>query len=358
MIPPQALSHLCVPRNTSGGFLSLDPTTAAWETALTSMNHTGQAHPHTFNAVTVTLYLLTAVIALGGLAGNAVVLWLLGFRSRRNAFTVYILNLAAADFLCLCCQVIDSVEALVTCCSHSSSPAFLATVMTCAYLAGLSLLSAISTERCVSVRCPVWHRCHRPAHLSAVVCAVLWALALLLSTLEGKYCGLLLTSFSRLWCRVFDFITAAWLMLLFGLLVGSSLALLLRIFGKSQRAQLSRLYVTVVLTALAFLLCGLPYGILWFLLIWIQDDLFAIPCHHCLVVFGLSCVNSSVNPIIYFFVGSLRQRRAKKRGQRTLKAVLQQALEDISELGESESSLPRATLGSGSSLVSGSGLVS
>ncbi|XP_065793092.1 mas-related G-protein coupled receptor member X2 [Muntiacus reevesi] len=360
MITQQVLLHLCVPRNTSGGFLSLDPTTAAWETAFTSTNHTGQAHPQTFNAVTVTLYLLTAVIALGGLAGNAVVLWLLGFHSRRNAFTVYILNLAAADFLCLCCQVIDSVEALITCCSPSSSPAFLATVMTFAYLAGLSLLSAISTERCMSVRCPVWYRCRRPTHLSAIVCAVLWALALLLSTLEGKYCGLLLTSFSQLWCRVFDFIAAGWLMFLFGLLAGSSLALLLRILRKSQRMQLTRLYVTVVLTVAAFLLCGLPYGILWFLLIWIQDDLFAIPCHHCLVVFGLSCVNSSVNPIIYFFVGSFRQRQAKKRGRgrRTLKAVLQQALEDISELGESESSFPRATLGSGSSLVSGSGLVS
>ncbi|OWK17238.1 hypothetical protein Celaphus_00013551, partial [Cervus elaphus hippelaphus] len=230
--------------------------------------------------------------------------------------------------------------------------------MTFAYLAGLSLLSAISTERCMSVRCPVWYRCRRPTHLSAIVCAVLWALALLLSTLEGKYCGLLLTSFSHHWCRVFDFIAAGWLIFLCGLLAGSTLALLLRILRKSQRMQLTRLYVTVVLTVLAFLLCGLPYGILWFLLIWIQDDLFASPCHHCLVVFGLSCVNSSVNPIIYFLVGSFRQRQAKRRGRgrgwRTLKAVLQQALEDISELGESESSFPRATLGSGSSLVSGS----
>ena len=103
---------------------------------------------------------------------------------------------------------------------------------------------------------------------------------------------------------------------------------------------------------LAFLLCGLPYGILWFLLIWIQDDLFAIPCHNCLVVFGLSCINSSINPIIYFFVGSFRQRQTKKRGRQTLKVVLQRALEDISEVGESEGSLPQATLELRNSLVS------
>ncbi|XP_017898163.1 PREDICTED: uncharacterized protein LOC102185985 [Capra hircus] len=339
-------------RNTSGGFLSLDPTIAAWETEFTPMNHTDEAHPPTFSTMTTTLFLLTAVIALGGLAGNAVVLWLLGFHLRRNAFTVYILNLAAADFLCLCCQVVDSLEALIACCSASPIPTFFTTVMTFAYLAGLSLLSAISTERCMSVLWPVWYRCHRPTHLSTIVCAVLWALALLLSILEGQYCGFLLTDFSHLWCQVFDFITAGWVMFLFGLLAGSSLALLLRILCKSQRVQLTRLYVTIVLTVLAFLLCGLPYGILWFLLIWIQDDLFAIPCHNCLVVFGLSCINSSINPIIYFFVGSFRQRQTRKRGRQTLKVVLQRALEDGSEEGESESSLPQATLELGHSLVS------
>ncbi|KAM7226606.1 hypothetical protein CapIbe_022751 [Capra ibex] len=341
-----------VSRNTSGGFLSLDPTIAAWETEFTPMNHTDEAHPPTFSTMTTTLFLLTAVIALGGLAGNAVVLWLLGFHLRRNAFTVYILNLAAADFLCLCCQVVDSLEALIACCSASPIPTFFTTVMTFAYLAGLSLLSAISTERCMSVLWPVWYRCHRPTHLSTIVCAMLWALALLLSILEGQYCGFLLTDFSHLWCQVFDFITAGWVMFLFGLLAGSSLALLLRILCKSQRVQLTRLYVTIVLTVLAFLLCGLPYGILWFLLIWIQDDLFAIPCHNCLVVFGLSCINSSINPIIYFFVGSFRQRQTRKRGRQTLKVVLQRALEDGSEEGESESSLPQATLELGHSLVS------
>ncbi|XP_056676812.1 mas-related G-protein coupled receptor member G-like [Monodelphis domestica] len=41
------------------------------------------------------------VIALVGPVGNSIVLWLLGFRTRRSPFSVYILNLAAADALFL-----------------------------------------------------------------------------------------------------------------------------------------------------------------------------------------------------------------------------------------------------------------
>ncbi|NWV08134.1 MRGRD protein, partial [Ptilonorhynchus violaceus] len=37
-------------------------------------------------------------ISLCGLAGNGVVMWFLGFHAKRSPFTVYILNLAVADF--------------------------------------------------------------------------------------------------------------------------------------------------------------------------------------------------------------------------------------------------------------------
>ncbi|NXC06400.1 MAS protein, partial [Orthonyx spaldingii] len=37
-------------------------------------------------------------ISLCGLAGNGVVLWFLGFHTKQSPFTVYILNLAVADF--------------------------------------------------------------------------------------------------------------------------------------------------------------------------------------------------------------------------------------------------------------------
>ncbi|XP_047630563.1 mas-related G-protein coupled receptor member X2 [Phacochoerus africanus] len=339
------------PVGTRGGFLSLDPTTPAWETEPTPMGGSNQTCSQVFD---ISLTLLTGIMALGGLAGNAVVMWLLGFRLRRNSFSVYILNLAAADFLFLLLHILSSLENLIIS-FHSSAfsfPRFFITVLTFAYLAGLSLLSAISTERCLSVLCPIWYRCRRPRHLSAVMCALLWALSLLLSILEAKDCGFLSMDFNLIWCRLFDFITAGWLTFLFVLLAGSSLTLLGRILSKSQRLQLTRLYVTVALTVLVFLICGLPFGVYWFIIIWIHSDLFMYSCHF-LVASTLSCVNSCTNPIIYFLVGSFRRRqRPKRRRRQTLRVVLQKALEDVWDVDESEGTLPQETLEvSGSSLV-------
>uniref|UniRef100_A0A8C6N3D8 Uncharacterized protein n=1 Tax=Mus spicilegus TaxID=10103 RepID=A0A8C6N3D8_MUSSI len=46
--------------------------------------------------VSCTMVFLSLIVALVGLVGNATVLWFLGFQMRRNAFSVYILNLAGS----------------------------------------------------------------------------------------------------------------------------------------------------------------------------------------------------------------------------------------------------------------------
>ncbi|KAM5224484.1 mas-related G-protein coupled receptor member X2-like isoform 2-T2 [Hipposideros larvatus] len=326
---------------------------AGLEPELTTTNGSDQAAPQNVMMGTLISVSLIVIIGLVGLAGNAVVLWLLGFRMRRNAFSVYILNLAGADFLLLCSQILRSLDILSDN-FHSISisiPTLFITVFTFAYITGLSLLSAISTERCLSVLWPIWYRCHRPRHMSAVMCALIWALSLLLSILEGKHCGFLFSDLNLVWCQIFDLITVGWLIFLFVLLSGSSLALVIRLLCGSQRVQLTRLYVTVLLTVLVCLLCGLPWGIHWFLLYWIESYLDEFFFTLYLVAHILSCVNSCANPIIYFFIGSFKQRWRKRR--QTLKLVLQRALQDFPEGDEHGGSLPQETLEMlGSSLAS------
>uniref|UniRef100_A0A8D1FH76 G-protein coupled receptors family 1 profile domain-containing protein n=1 Tax=Sus scrofa TaxID=9823 RepID=A0A8D1FH76_PIG len=260
---------------------------------------------------TLTLPLLVGIISLGGLAGNAIVLWLLGFCLRKNAFSMYILNLAAANFLSLCFHTIGSlVEPIISRYSiFISIPIFLNLVSIFAYLSGLSFLSTINPKCYLRILCPIWYCCC-PRQKSAVMRALLWVLSLLMSFLEGNYCGLLLRDVDCDWCPIFDFITAGWLLFLLVGLARSSQALLARILWKPQQLQLTRLYMVI--------LAGLL--LLWPAL-WHTKISAALASRG----FPYQCQPH----LICFSVGSFRHQRQQ---QLTLKLGLQRALEAISEM--------------------------
>ncbi|XP_068922683.1 mas-related G-protein coupled receptor member X2-like [Petaurus breviceps papuanus] len=202
-----------------------------------------------------------------GLVANALVLGLLGFCIKRNPFSVYILNLAGADFFYLCCQIVRSIMLIFP---DFWVPPFIFTLTFFFYTLGLSLLAAISTERCLSVLFPIWYRCRRPKHTSATVCFLFWTFYLLGNLLEGYACGLLvLLSYDATSCLAWDFSFAALILLLVCLLCVSSLTLILKFQRHTQRRGPSKLYLLILFTILMFLLCGLPLGIYWFLLLWL-----------------------------------------------------------------------------------------
>ncbi|KAM7087350.1 mas-related G-protein coupled receptor member X1-like [Molossus nigricans] len=313
----------------------MHPSDTAWSTEITPTEDKS-----TLDTVELILDLLTIIVALAGLSGNVVVLWLLGFRMRRNPFSVYILNLAGADCLFLCCRIMLSLYGILKYyLIYFGIYMIIFPVSIFTYIAGLSILSTISTERCLSVLWPIWYRCRRPRHLSAITCALLWALSLLLTILDWMYCLNIFGEMHHLKCSDIEFIISAWLIFLFVLLSGSSLVLTTRLLCGSHRVPLTRLYVTLMLTVLVFLLCGLPYGIHWFLLYWV-GYYFPFPLNKIGIL--LSCVNSCANPIIYFLVGSFRQRWRK--GRQTLRLVLQRALQDTPEVQEHGESHPQGTL--------------
>ncbi|NXA84959.1 MRGRD protein, partial [Thryothorus ludovicianus] len=100
-------------------------------------------------------------ISLCGLVGNGMVMCFLGFHTKQSPFTVYILNLAVADFslLLLFLLLLLAFLTLVAFCTslfHLASLyvhflfalGFLCHVFD---LSSLGLLAALSVERCVSV---------------------------------------------------------------------------------------------------------------------------------------------------------------------------------------------------------------
>ncbi|KAL1769546.1 mas-related G-protein coupled receptor member B4-like, partial [Sigmodon hispidus] len=339
--------HSCL--NISEKFQSTSPITSATSMNNTTLIESSYIKNSSCDDTNNILNILNAIIAIVGLAGNATVLWLLGFHMHRNAFSVYVLNLTGADFLYLCFQTMYSLERILFRfhITHMVIPEFFANVLIFTYLVDICMIAAISVERCLSVLWPIWYHCQRPRHVSSVMCALIWAFSLLLSLLLGYNCGLLFSYYSYSSCKTYNFITSVFVIVLFVALCGSSLALLVRIFCGSQRIPVTRLLVTIAFTVLVFILFGLPIGICCFLLQWIVKLHRVFPCYAYEMIICLSCVNSCTNPIIYFLVGAIRHRRFQRQ---TLKILLQRAMQDtpeeevnVMEIPEAETSCHPAT---------------
>ncbi|KFP78212.1 Proto-oncogene Mas, partial [Apaloderma vittatum] len=161
------------------------------------------------------------------------------------------------------------------------------------------LLTAISIERCVSVLCPLWYRCNRSQSLSAVVCVLLWALSVafiatvtsLCLSHEDEHCQVALISM-----YVLNFLIFAPPMVI------SNVVLFVKVLCGSRRRQHRRLYIVIFLTVLFFLIFAVPLSIWNFLQ---QFSYTPVPSQ---VIYLLACINSSINPFIYFLVGSCWRR--------------------------------------------------
>ncbi|XP_044514743.1 mas-related G-protein coupled receptor member X1-like [Gracilinanus agilis] len=316
--------------------MAVSPTPELWKSDLditveTSTNSSSDpvAEAHREIVSFDVIIILSLVIALVGLVGNSIVLWLLGFRIQRSPFSVYILNLAASDTLFLGSFFLFCMWDIVGD-SYAVADLLWSCILYTPYWVGLSLLAVISTERCLSVLFPIWYRCHRPKHMSMAVCTALWALPVL-------YWGAFVTfkSLGNYHAYVFNrgllFLRIGWFALLTCVMSVSSLTLALRVQCSSQRRQPPRLYLLILFTVLVFLLFGLP--------LWIFDSL-GFFIDFSLIPPGLpwllGCVNSSANPFIYFFLGSQWCRR----GREPLRVVLQRALgeEQVEGVGSRDTS--------------------
>ncbi|KFZ61468.1 Proto-oncogene Mas, partial [Antrostomus carolinensis] len=177
------------------------------------------------------------------------------------------------------------------------------------------LLTAMSMERCLSVLFPIWYRCHRPTHLSGIMCGVLWALA-------GLYIALVFLScyFSfHISCKqVFQALSIINFLIftLFPLL--SNLSLFIKLQRGSQKRHPGKLYVAILLSVIFLFIFGFPLTVVVFL-----DPLYLnlLFVH---LSYLLASLNSSINPFIYFLVGSCQKRRFKFSAKAALHRVFEE----------------------------------
>ncbi|XP_071618513.1 proto-oncogene Mas-like [Heliangelus exortis] len=264
---------------------------------------------------------VSIAISLCGIVGNMVVIWFLGFHMKRNPFTVYVLNLAVADFSLLLVLLVDLLVYVISEWScyfsfkHTVADYVLMDLFLFCYSASMYLLVAMSTERCLSVLFPIWYRCHRPKHLSGITCGVLWALAAFLISLEFISCY---ASYVPNCSQVLRGLSILNFVILSSFPLLSNISLFIKLRCGSKRRHPGRLYVAVLLSLIFVIVLGLPFNVVLYLdPFYYEHFAFHVSCL-------LSSLNSTINPFIYFLVGSCRQCRF----QGSLVLALRRVFED------------------------------
>ncbi|XP_016154348.1 PREDICTED: probable G-protein coupled receptor 152 [Ficedula albicollis] len=242
----------------------------------------------------VAMHSVALLICLCGLVGNGAVLWLLGSHHvSRNSTPLYILTLTFIDFLFLLFLVSASLLFLLEDVSCSViMPLLYVWVLSqlslVSYITWLYLLTFISIWRCRSIHCPLWHCCHRPQHLSKVVCALLWAFSISVITLFATWFSLCASQLPE-HCRM-SFISRYTfdLLLCVPFILISITILHLKIMSDSHQQQPKNLDIVICLSVLL----TLPFSLRNLL----QEFGYTIFSSH--LTFLLTCIHSSIKPFI------------------------------------------------------------
>ncbi|XP_015283976.1 PREDICTED: mas-related G-protein coupled receptor member H-like [Gekko japonicus] len=281
---------------------------------ISSRNTTDFGREKSIHNVVIGISIL--VICISGAVGNGIVIWLLGFRMKRNPFSIYILNLAIADLGVLLTVTFVLLNLWIVF-PYDSPITFLVFLFLflSMYSTSQFFLTAISIDRCVAVFFPLWHRCHQPPHLSTIVCALIWVLAFLLTAIT--YTLIYLNLNETMTGDYYQFIANALLCL--PVMLIATMSLFIKVCLKARQRQKGKLVTMILLTLLFFLLFAFPFNVTF--LLYISSYL---PLDVLWGTMLLPCLNSSVNPAIYILVG----RRWKSRQRESMKMILQKVFNE------------------------------
>nr|XP_034966457.1 proto-oncogene Mas-like [Zootoca vivipara] len=277
--------------------------------------------------ITIVTFASTPVLILGLISNGAIFRFLCCCGNKRNTYTVYILNLAIADFTVLIAYTMYIVFSMIIW-GELTFENYLYHVIDILALFGYNtsffLLTVISIERCLGAFYPFWYHSNRPEHLSAVLCALLWIFSCVVTGVEYFTCWEAYFS-SEGPCYRTHAIANIFLLTIFvvfiPIIVLCSLSLLVKVWRRSS----ARLSLTIVITVVLFLIFALPLRISAFVVYWhpekeLNGAFLNISCI-------LNVINGSINPFVYFLVG----RRKQLKSRETFSAVFHRSWKDETE---------------------------
>ncbi|XP_053181393.1 chemokine-like receptor 1 [Scomber japonicus] len=265
----------------------------------------------------VILLVVSVVICLLGFCGNALVIWISGFKMKKTVNTTWYLSLAISDFV-FCVFFPFTITDMVMedwifgrfMCKFASSVMFLN------MFSSIFLLVIISVDRCMSVMFPVWSQNHRTVKKASIVVVIAWVLAIALS-LPSMIFRDIVTYMDRTLCFnkynsdqhshktvAFTRFLAGFIAPLIIIIICYSVIILK--LRTSRMTKSSKPFKVMTALVAAFFLCWLPYHV--FILLELNQhnhnhnsDILKIGLQ---VGTSVAAANSFLNPVLYVFMGN------------------------------------------------------
>lgn len=270
------------------------------------------APAHCTDVMCALLATANVIIMVLGIAGNALVIWIAGFKIKKSINIVWYFSLAVSDFL-FCAFLPLSIVYIVKrdwvfgnfMCKFTSFILFLN------MFSSIFLLVIISVDRYIVVMFPVWAQNKRTIRGALVMVLLAWIISGLLSLPAAIFRETDLDHNSKQTCYTNymhdeEHIAVVVSRFVFGfaipfLIIIVCYVLIIRKLKNNQMARSNKPFKVMTTLIAAFFISWMPYHIFNLLELKIKDSRVIHPAQ----TFGstLASANSFMNPLLYAFMG-------------------------------------------------------
>lgn len=307
----------------------------------------GHRQQETTHIISVVIYIISFVL---GLIGNGIVIWVTGFKSKKTVNSVWLLNLALADFVFVLFLpfYIDYIlrdfhwEFGVAMCKINSF------VLVMNMYASVLFLTVLSIDRYISLVHLNWSQRYRSVQRAWVVCGCIWVLAAALSSpalvfrdtvrlLDKVVCFSNFHTQDRHTAAMRHIVivairTTVGFLLPFTAICVTGILLTIRVKKSGGSLRLSSFSKTVAAVILAFFVCWAPFHTFSLMELSIHLSFYL---HHILkagfpLATSLGFFNSCINPLLYILLGKKVRRILKRACLDITKSSLRELSQSIS----------------------------
>lgn len=263
----------------------------------------------------LSIMVLSLLIFLLGFCGNALVIWIAGFKMRRTVNTIWYLSLAVSDFV-FCAFLPFSITnmAMETWVFGRLLCKLVPSILFLNMFSSIFLLVVISVDRLVSVMFPVWAQNHRTVKKASLIVSLAWLLAIGLSVPSiifrdvSSHLGRT-SCINKYTTDRYSHSIVALSRLVAGFLVPFTIiiicySIIILKLRKNRMTKSSKPFKVMSALVVAFFACWLPYHV--FIMLELNHE----NLNQDLLIIGLkvgtltAAANSFLNPLLYVFMGN------------------------------------------------------